>query len=194
MSAQSEITAEHLDAINQIFAELRLAYHNQFLKAFPNDRELAMAKQLWLHALADIPPARLRAGVRRAIRASDFLPTIHSLRNHCNPQPDELGLPDAHAAYVEACRAPLPKSAQAWSHPAVYHAGRNSDWYFLANSPESVAFPVFKRNYDLLIGRLLDGATLDAPVPKGLPEAIGTPLSLEQRKARLRQLREALGL
>jgi hypothetical protein len=194
MSAQPDITPEHLDAINQVFAELRLAYHNQFLKAFPNDRELNMAKQLWLHALVDISPARLRAGVRRAIRSSDFLPTIHSLRNHCNPKPDELGLPDAHAAYVEACRAPLPKIAQQWSHAIVYHAGKNSDWYFLANTPESVAFPVFRRNYELLIERLLNGEMLDTPVPKGLPEEIGTPLSLEERKQRLKHLRDSLGI
>jgi hypothetical protein len=190
----TEVTPDHLDAINQIFAELRLAYHNQFLRAFPNDRELTMAKQLWLHAMADIPPVRLRAGVRRAIRSSDYLPTIHSLRNFCNPKPDELGLPDAHAAYVEACRAPLPKISQIWSHPIVYHAGKNSDWFFLANSPESYAFPVFKRNYELLIERVLNGDALDTPIPKGLPEEIGTPLSLEERKARLKNLRATLGI
>lgn len=193
-TSQTEITPEHLDAINQMFAELRLAYHNQFLRAFPNDRELTMAKQLWLHSLADIPPARLRAGVRRAIRSSEYLPTIHSLRNFCNPKPSELGLPDVHAAYVEACRAQQPKNAQAWSHPLIYHAGKNSDWFFLANYPESVAFPVYKRNYELLIERLLNGDNLDTPVPKGLPEEIGTPLSLDERKARLKTLRETLGI
>jgi hypothetical protein len=189
-----EFTPEHLDAINQLFAEFRLAYHNQFLKAFPNDRELMMAKQLWLHALADIPAARIRAGVRRAIRSSEFLPTIHSLRNFCEPKPGELGIPDAHAAYVEACRAPQPKNMQAWSHPIVYHAGRESDWFLLANSPESVAFPVFKRNYELLTERLLNGENLDIPLPKGLPEEIGTPLTLEERKQRLRELRDTLGI
>jgi hypothetical protein len=189
-----EFTSEHLDAINQLFAEFRLAYHNQFLKAFPNDRELMLAKQLWLHALADVSPARIRAGVRRAIRASEYLPTIHSLRNYCDPKPHELGIPDAHAAYVEACRAPQPKQAQAWSHPIVYHAGRESDWFLLANSPESVAFPVYKRNYELLIERLLNGESLDIPVPKGLPEEIGTPLTLEERKQRLQQMRATLGI
>jgi hypothetical protein len=189
-----DVTPEHLDAINQLFAEFRLAYHNQFLKAFPNDRELTMAKQLWLHALADIPAARIRAGVRRAIRASEFLPTIHTLRHHCEPRPEELGIPDAHAAYVEACRAPQPKNAQQWSHPIVYHAGRESDWFLLANSPESVAFPVFKRNYELLTERLLNGENLDIPLPKGLPEEIGTPLTLEERKQRLRELRDTLGI
>lgn len=190
----ADFTPDHLDAINQLFAEFRLAYHNQFHRAFPNDRELMMAKQLWLHALSDIPPVRLRAGTRRAIRASEYLPTIHSLRNYCDPKPHELGLPEAHAAYVEACRAPLPKIAQPWSHPIVYHAGKSTDWFFLANSPESIAFPVFRRNYELLIERLLNGEQLDTPVPKGLPEEISTPLSLEERKTRLQKMRDDLGI
>jgi len=189
-----EFTSDHLDAINQVFAEFRLAFHNQFLRAFPNDKELMMAKQLWLHALSDIPPTRLRAGARRAIRSSDYLPTIHSLRNFCDPKPSELGLPEAHAAYVEACRAAQPKNIQPWSHPIVYEAGKNSDWFFLANSPESLAFPVYKRNYELLIERVLNGENLSMPIPKALPEEIGTPLSLEERKSRLKHLRETLGI
>lgn len=190
----AEPTAEHLDAINQVFAELKLAYHNQFHRAYPNDSELIMAKQLWLHALADLPPARLRAGVRRAIRGSDYLPSLHALRQFCSPQPSELGLPEVYAAYVEACRAGTPKSAQRWSHPIVYHAGSASDWYVLANSPESQAFPVFKRNYELLLERVLNGEALDVPLPKALPAEIHQPLSREERKLRMKQLREELDI
>jgi hypothetical protein len=185
-------TAEHVDAINQIFTELELAYHNQFHRAFGDATQIAMAKQLWLHALCDLPPSRLRAGVRRAIKQSEFLPNVHTLRHFCEPSPTELGVPDARAAYIEACRAPSPKQAQRWSHPIVYHAGRASDWHFLAGTPESIAFPVFKRNYELLLQRLLDGEALDLPVAKALPETIEQPLSREERKARLRALRDEL--
>jgi hypothetical protein len=183
---------EHLDAINQVFAELKLAYHNQFYKAYPNGDELGMAKQLWLNALCDLSPARLRAGVRRAVQSSEFLPSLHSLRKFCDPRPEEIGLPDAHAAYIEACRAPSPKREARWSHPIVYRAGVESDWYFLANTPESVAFPVFKRNYELLITRLLDGENLEVPLPKALPEEISTPLPRDENKRRLKQLRDEL--
>lgn len=153
-----------------------------------------MAKQLWLHSLADLTPARILAGGRRAIRSTEFLPNLSSLRRYCNPQPADLGLPDAHAAYIEACRAPSPKAEQHWSHPAVYHAGRASDWFFLASSPESSAFPVFKRNYELLVQRVLEGEDLDVPIPKALPDEITTPLSAEQRRERLARLREELGI
>lgn len=189
-----EPTPAHVDAINQVFTELELAYHNQFRRAFPDAAQLAMAKQLWMHALCDLSPARLRAGVRRAIQQSEFLPSVHSLREFCDPQPHELGLPDTHAAYVEACRAPTPKRDAKWSHPIVYRAGVESDWFFLANNPESVTLPVFKRNYELLIARLLDGENLDVPIPKALPEEISTPLSREENQRRLKVLRDELNI
>lgn len=189
---RTEPTAAHVDAINQLFTELELAYHNQFRRAFPDAMQLGMAKQLWLHALCDLPPTRLRAGVRRAIKASEFLPSLHTLREFCDPDPRELGLPDAHSAYIEACRAPSPKREQRWSHPAVYRAGVESGWFFLANNPESVALPVFKRNYELLVQRLLDGEDLDVPLPKALPEEISRPLPREEQKARLQKLRAEL--
>jgi hypothetical protein len=189
---RAQPTAEHVDAINQVFTELELAYHNQFRRAFPDPQQLAMAKQLWLHALCDLPPQRLRAGVRRALKQSEFLPSLHSLRRFCQPSAAELGVPEVHAAYIEACRAPSPKQAFNWSHPIVYHAGRSTDWFFLVGSPESVAFPVFRRNYELLLQRLLDGEQLDPPLLKALPETIERPLSREERKARLRALRDEL--
>lgn len=192
IKTNAEPTAAHVDAINQVFTELELAYHNQFRRAFPDAAQLAMAKQLWLHALSDLAPARLRAGVRRAAQNSEFLPSLHSLRQFCDPAPAELGLPDTHAAYLEACRAPSPKRDAHWSHPIVYRAGVESDWYFLANNPESIAFPVFKRNYELLIERLLNGEQLGVPLPKALPEEISAPLPREENKQRLKKLRDEL--
>ena len=192
--AGTEPTPAHVDAINQVFTELELAYHNQFRRAFPDAQQLALAKQLWLHALADLSPARLRAGVRRAIKQAEFLPSVHTLRQYCDPAPQELGLPDTHAAYIEACRAPNPKREAHWSHPAVYRAGSESDWFFLASTPESIAFPVFKRNYELLIERLLNGERIDVPLPKALPAEITTPLDREENRKRLQQLRDEFGI
>jgi hypothetical protein len=107
-------------------------------------------------------------------------------------QPGESGLPDAYAAYIEACRAPSPKRDQHWSHPIVYHAGAASDWFFLAGSAESRAFPVFKHNYELLLERLRNGERLDLPLPKALPAEIQQPLSRDERKARLQKMRKDL--
>ena len=193
-AADSAPTADHVDAINEMFPQFQLAYHNQFHKAFANDEQITMAKQLWLHNLCDLPCERLKAGTRRAIKESEYLPTLHTIRKFCDPDPQQLGLPDAYAAYLEACRAASPKAAQAWSHPAVYLAGSASDWFFLASNSEAKALPVFKRNYEIICQRVMAGEQLSTPVPKAIPETVNRPLSNEERKQRLHALREELDI
>ena len=179
-------TQQHVDAINQLFTEFELAYHNQFHKAFGTSEQIIMAQQLWLNALSDIAPQRIIQGGRRAIKRSEYLPTIHSIRKFCFPSPEELGVPDSHSAYIEACRAPSPKNEQPWSHPIVYLAGQASDWFFIASNSEAKAYPIYKHNYDLLFERLLNGETLELPVHKALPESISKPLSKEENREKMR--------
>lgn len=191
---QATPTSGHVDAINQMFTKFQLAYHNQFHKAFGNEEQLTMAKQLWLNTLCDLAPERLADGTRRAIQESKFLPTLQAIREFCDPRPEELGLPDPYNAYVEACQAPSPKSEFAWSHPAVYLAGKASDWFFLASSSESKALPVFKRNYEILCERVMQGEQLDLPLPKAIPETINTPLTNAERKERMKAMRKELDI
>ncbi len=186
---EPEVTEQHIDAINQLFAELELAYHNQFHKAFPGDK-VRVAKQLWLQSLIDLSPEEIVRGGRRSIRESAYLPTLHTIRELSKPDLASLGLPDAHSAYLEACRASSPKAEYNWSHAAVYHAGRAADWYFLAGNPERNAFPVFKEHYLRICQQVLAGEELAAPSVPALPEEISTPLSLEERREKLRELRE----
>ena len=193
-SADSIPTEDHITAINQMFTELQLAFHNQFHKAFSDDQKIIMAKQLWAKTLSDLPPARIAQATRRAIKESDYLPTLHTIRKFSEPVPEELGLPDAYHAYLEACRAATPKSEQRWSHPAVYLAGNASDWFFLASSVESRAFPVFKRNYDIVCERVMRGEQLDLPMQKAIPETVSHPLSNEERKERMQTLRQELDI
>lgn len=190
IKAGSGIDKEALvNVINQVFAEFELVYHNQYHKAFPNHEKLSYAKKIWLSHLSDQHPRRILAAAHRAIKESEFLPTIKGILKYCN---ESYGLPDARAAYLEACRASSPKSEHDWTHPAVYFAGRESDWYFLASSGENQAFPVFKRNYEMICERVLGGEQLAVPLPKALPESINTPLNNQQRKQRLQALREEL--
>jgi hypothetical protein len=105
-----------------------------------------------------------------------------------------VGLPSPHEAYVEACRAGSPKSAQAWSHPAVYLAGRDSDWFFLNNNTERTSWPVFKSHYERYCARVLRGESLQVPQPAALEKAPSAPLASEEQLARLQQLRNKVGL
>jgi hypothetical protein len=104
------------------------------------------------------------------------------------------GMPDAHSAYVEACHASSPKAEYRWSHPAVYHAGKASDWFLLANSSEHVAFPIFKEHYLSICQRVLSGEKLPRIQVKKLPETIQSPLSKEENQERLAQLRKQMDI
>jgi hypothetical protein len=184
----------HKDAINQIFTLFMLNYHNQFHAAYPKDSFLEQVKRLWLDALSDYSVDQILKGAKRAIENSEFLPTLNRMLECCQQGLADLGLPSPHDAYVEACRAASPKSAQRWSHPAVYLAGRDSDWYFLANNTERVSWPVFKEHYEQYCARVLRGESLAVPEPAALERKSAMPLSREEQLARLRELREQTGL
>jgi hypothetical protein len=181
-----------IDALNQMFAEFELVYHNQFNKAFPTPEKLLYAKRLWFNNLKEYRPAQIIDAAHRAVRESEYLPTIRGILKYLDTGMESHGLPSAHSAYIEACRAPSPKADYKWSHPAVYYAGRASDWFFLASNTEFAAFKIFERNYQLLCDRVMKGEELDVPVPVALPEKIHQPLSKEEQKAHMKQLREQL--
>ena len=146
-AARKAATEAHVEAINQVFALFRLNYHNQYYAAFPDAEQLKQIKKLWLESLADYPVEQILKGAKHAIEHSEYLPTLNRMLECCQQGLADFGLPAAHDAYVEACQAPSPRSAQRWSHPAGYRAGRDSDWFFLANNTERNTWPVFEEHY-----------------------------------------------
>jgi hypothetical protein len=184
---QPDVSVEQKEAINQIFELFRFNYHNQFLKAFPDLNTMTMAKRLWARLLAEYSGEVIMRAAEKAVKESSWLPNVHEVLARCDIS-EVLGLPSAHAAYVEACRAPSPKKEFNWSHPAVYFAGRATDWFFIANETEQKAFPVFKRNYDLLLQRVQAGETLEIDLPPALTNGLETPLSRDEQKVRLKGL------
>ncbi|HQQ74856.1 MAG TPA: replication protein P [Pseudomonadales bacterium] len=180
-----------VNAVNQMFAEFALVYHNQYQKAFPDKEKLMLAKRLWMQHLAHYKPEQILAAVRRVTQESEYLPTVHGVLKYLGA--NALGLPDARDAYREACLAPSPKVEQQWSHPAVYLAGAASDWFFLASQTEKTALPVFEKHYRALCERVAQGETLRMPVVAALPEKIHQPLTAEQRQAAMMKLRKNSG-
>lgn len=184
----------HIDALNEVFALFRINYHNQYYKAYSEESVLSQIKKLWFESLSVFTPETILRGARKVIEESDYLPTLHRMIRACQGSPEDFGLPDAHTAYLEACRAHSPKAAQRWSHPAVYHAGVASDWFFLVSNSEKIAFPVFERHYRHLCEKVISGADLPSPSVPALPEVIETPLSNEENQQRLASLRKQLDL
>lgn len=182
----------HIDAITQVFALFRINYHNQYFSAFKDIETNNQVQRLWLESLLDYDPETILRGAKKIITESDYLPTLHRMIRACQGDPDKYGIVDAHTAYVEACRAPSPKTNYAWSHAAVYHAGCASDWFFLANNAEKNAFPIFERHYKKLCERVMNGEKLPPPSTLALPETIETPLSKEENLQRMEAMRKQL--
>jgi hypothetical protein len=193
-SAGQTASKEHKEALGATFELFRISYGNQFNAAYPDLERSTAAMRLWLTHLQDYPAALIKAAAERVVKHENFLPTVAKFREHCDHAFELFGLPDAHSAYMEACRAPQPKSEYRWSHVAVYYAGLASDWFFMANSIESKALPVFKRNYAILCERVIRGEDLKMPVRKALPAELSAPLSATQNKKKLSALRKQLDL
>jgi hypothetical protein len=187
-------TETRIEAINQVFALFRLNYHNQYYAAFPDAEQLKQIKKLWLDALSDHPVEQILKGAKHAIENSEYLPTLNRMLECCQQGLADLGLPSARDAYIEACRASAPRAAQAWSHPAVYLAGRDSDWYFLTNNTERNSWPVFSEHYKDYCSRVLRGEELTMPAQEKLEHRQSKPLSRDDQLAELKKLREGSGL
>lgn len=193
-ASKSQASREHVDAINQLFAELELAYHNQFHKAFAQEGSLNLAKKYWLASLADFSPEVIRRAVRYLVQSQEFLPSVAGMIAACENGQVLFGLPSAEDAYREACLAPEPKALHTWSHPAVYHAARETGWFALANEIQSQVFPQFEYHYSQVCRRVMRGEDLQVPTPKALPETVHTPLTPEQNKAKLKALRSQFSI
>lgn len=133
-------------------------------------------------------------GAKHAIEHSEYLPTLNRMHDCCRQGLQEYGLPSEHDAYMEACQAALPKSAQPWSHPAVYLAGRDTNWFFLANNIERDTWPLFKQHYQHYCNLALRGDTLEIPEPEALDKPHSEPLTKEQQRAELKKLRDQVDL
>ena len=188
-----QANTQKIDAINQVFAVFKRNYHNQFFKAFANETDLNATKRLWLEMLADVAPETMLLACKNIIANHEYLPTLNTMIEACCAI-DNASLPDAHEAYIEACRASSPKVEFRWSHPAIYHAGHASDWYFLQTNPESIAFPVFRQEYEKVCARVKQGEKLEAPKFLKLPEESTVPLAKEENLKRLIKLKETLNL
>ena len=169
-------------------------YHNQYYAAFPDAEQLKQIKKLWLDAMSDYPVQQILKGAKHAIENSEYLPTLNRMMECCQQGLADLGLPSAHDAYVEACRAPAPRASQSWSHPAVYLAGRDSDWYFLANNTERSSWPVFREHYQSYCARVVRGENLSMPAREKLEHRESKPLSRDSQLAELNKLRKGAGL
>lgn len=148
----------------------------------------------WAASLQDLSDMELRRGLHNARDFKGYF-SLPAFRDLCKVTPENLGLPSAHAAYLEACQSPPGhKDRHKWSHPAVYHAGCACGWFELANLTEQQAFPRFRHAYEALVNRVLAGESLTVRVPEALENNPRRPLTPEQNRDRLNAMRKAVNL
>ena len=148
----------------------------------------------WCRYLSDLTVEQIRRGFMNLLQEkSRYLPDAVEFREMCLSL-KSLGLPPARRAYEEACMKPSPKAEQSWSHPAVFHAGKNTGWHELASMPTEQIFPRFEYHYAELCKRILAGEAIDIDVPQAIPAKVPNYCTKEQNVSRMAALREACGL
>ncbi len=141
--------------------------------------------------MSDLSEMELNTGMERSKDFTDYF-TTPAFRELCRVTPNDLGLKQAKAAYIEACNMPLPWSHGNWSSAAVYHAAKETGTFELHNLTERECFPLFKSNYETMCARVMAGEQLDTPVQKALPETVPNPTSPEEAKKHLSRLKGML--
>jgi hypothetical protein len=119
---------------------------------------------LWLATLGELSPADLMKGLRGcANNGHAWPPSAPEFKAMCLPSFEDHGLPSTQDAYKEAADKHRIPSSKKWSHAAVYHAGRDTGWFLLGTASEDKSFPKFKKNYESICNRVMNGETFNLP-------------------------------
>lgn len=148
----------------------------------------------WANALADKTEIEIRVGLWKVQSFTGYfsLPTFKEL---CQFSAEDAGLSSADDAWKEVAANIHNIRAHKWSHPVVYKAMVTTEIFHIRNTTDPRATrKLFDRNYDIACRMFLAGEDLGVDIPKALEHQKAKPLHWEENKARLAQLREAIGL
>ncbi len=159
-----------------VFARFMVIYGHKFKSVFDSDDEIRIAKREWALSLQGFTEQELVQAVNLCKERFVWMPTISEFLGVLRRAPEEFGLPAALDAYQEACRYSDRPREHRWSHPAVYHAGRATDWFRLRTEEKSRVFRDFEHNYQQLCQRVMAGEDLAVPLPQALPDKSDTTL------------------
>lgn len=161
------------------------AYGHIWTSRWPTPETLRAAKAEWWDGLAEFSDQRLWAGFEQCRKLFRKPPTLPEFMGCCLDCFEVFGLPDLESAYFEAsAKSHEPNSpAMRWSHPAVYHAGRQAGWHDLHCSLTGVKNK-FEKAYRGLCQRVMSGETLTLPVVSAaaLEHKAGEKTRTEQEK------------
>ena len=153
----TSIKEDFINAIDELFLKLELAYHYQFYKVFGTDEKLKEGKKLWAVSLKDKNPEVILKAVETVISSQSYLPTLTDLIKACNEIDEIDGLPSAEEAYIEARKSYEPRKEFNWSNPIVYYAGKKIGWGGLNEKDSKENFNNFRKVFNFLKAEALNG-------------------------------------
>lgn len=152
--------------INGVFSELKNSFPGQFLKYVKEIPGWEDHERKRLYSDDDfrrLTAKQIKTGLTTACKG-EFLPTIGRLISCCQPDLNELGLPDPEQAWQEACNHSHEVLQHPWSHEAVCLAGRRVGWHAIRSASGDIQVQrlkkIFTDAYQLLVDDTIRGADL----------------------------------
>lgn len=152
--------------VNGVFSELKNSFPGQFLKyadKIPGWEDHERKRLFNDEDFRRLTARQIKNGLTRACKG-EFLPSMGRLIQCCQPDLNELGLPDAQQAWQEACNHSHEVIQHRWSHEAVYLAGRRVGWHAIRSSGGDVQVSrlrkIFTDAYQQLVDDTIRGADL----------------------------------
>ncbi|MBF8674840.1 Replication protein P [Pseudomonas fulva] len=154
------------EVVEKIFRQLQGIFP-AYKQAWPDDRALNTARRNWTAALVDAGISSIEQ-VRYAIlqcrrSGSPFAPSVGQFIAWCKPTPEQLGLPEAEDAWMQALMAK-------YSHEAVRLAAIETGLFDLraARQDDKSLRSRFDRAYEIIVRRAQEGEPLDARIATGI--------------------------
>lgn len=142
--------------------------------AMPDDDAETLVKKQWLLAFLEngiTTRSRIRLGMVGARKdTSRYWPSTGEFISWCTCSTEDLGIPEVNTAYLEAGQNSHAPKRHTWSHEVVRLAGEATGWRLLAESNTTLTMPIFKRNFEILVRRALNGEEFTTPVLQGIEE------------------------
>ena len=190
-----------MTVVNSLFKDLAATFP-AWRSAFKTQEQFLMTKKTWSKAFIENgvnSMEQVQAGLKKARSSGEtFLPSVGQFVNWCKPTAEDFGMPEVQAAYRESCRNASHIQGNAaqwakWSHDAVHVAAKATGYFDLVGRPERETFPLFKRNYEIVLRRVMQGEDLSAEIPKALPaKATSIPTEAPKAKANIAALKAML--
>lgn len=150
--------------VNGVFKQLKSIFP-AWGNAWKTDDELDTAKKVWVRSFIEngiTSKRQVSLGLKncRSLK-TDFVPSVGKFIDLCRPTPNNLGLPEAEQAFMQASMNP-----QGNHHPVIIATIRAVDSYALKIG--KVTPKQFEYTYMIMVNRYANGETLTKEVPKAI--------------------------